>query len=78
MRCGKFYDRCKHINTAMKMSPEHADRIKARYALGKMFNPDHDNTSYTDGKCSSMSPPVTDSRNDAGPEATAFDPDRHA
>lgn len=30
------------------MSDQEAERVKARYALGKRTNPDHDETSYRD------------------------------
>ncbi len=46
-RCGQRYDRCLHLNTHRDdIAPEHAERIRAAYALGKRFNPDHDGTSY--------------------------------
>lgn len=51
-RCGCRYHSslCPHTNTEVPdMSDEEADRVIARYALGKRFNPDHDQTSYRDG-----------------------------
>lgn len=30
------------------MSDEEAERVRARYAFGKLHNPDHDNASYRD------------------------------
>jgi phage FluMu protein Com len=59
-RCGQLYFasaawvsvkamRCKHMNTAdPDITPEHALRIQARYALGQRHNPDHDETDYRD------------------------------
>lgn len=53
-RCGEFYDHCKHTNTydcalaGGEITPEHAERIRARYAFGREHNPDHDTADYTD------------------------------
>lgn len=56
-RCGCLYFTfpemptapCVHVNTAdPEIGPEEAERIRARYAFGKLHNPDHDTTSYTD------------------------------
>lgn len=50
-RCGErfFGTSCKHFGTpTTDMTHEEAERVKARYALGKRFNPDHDTTSYRD------------------------------
>lgn len=47
-RCGQLYDQCQHINTMGTADEEHAARIRARYAIGKRFNPDHDTAAYTD------------------------------
>lgn len=45
-RCGEVYERCNHFQCAViNMTPAHATRVRARYALGKAHNPDHyDNT----------------------------------
>lgn len=51
VRCGKTYDACKHLNTHRVVedaTPERVARIRAAYAFGKRFNPDHDTTSYYD------------------------------
>lgn len=47
-RCGQLYDQCRHINTGFTTSDDHAARIRARYAIGERFNPDHDTADYTD------------------------------
>lgn len=51
-RCGEhpFIGNCVHpLSLAKVISREEAERIRARYALGKRYNPDHDTTSYRDG-----------------------------
>lgn len=46
-RCGKRTETCPHpYHTSALMHPELALRIRARYELGKAFNPDHDTTDY--------------------------------
>jgi hypothetical protein len=48
-RCGEFFRNCHHINTEAPVdmiTAEHAERIKARFEIGKRFNPDHDNADY--------------------------------
>ena len=48
-RCGVKYRNCPHLNTVdASIDDAHAERIRARYAWGREFNPDHDETSYTD------------------------------
>jgi hypothetical protein len=50
-RCGKKYygDGCIHTHTAVDdMTDEEAKRVQARYALGKLHNPDHDTANYRD------------------------------
>lgn len=55
-RCGEDWDpphirrNCVHPFTCrvIDMSDQEAERVKARYALGKRTNPDHDETSYRD------------------------------
>jgi hypothetical protein len=47
-RCGQLYDHCMHINCTTTGDDEHAERIRARYAIGKEFNPEHDSADYTD------------------------------
>lgn len=46
-RCGQHVLDCPHpFQLRRLMHPEHAVRIRARYELGKAFNPDHDTTDY--------------------------------
>lgn len=48
-RCGHNYVTCQHTGTNAPMetiAPEHAKRIRAAYELGRLYNPDHDTTSY--------------------------------
>jgi hypothetical protein len=46
-RCGEPYTICPHLYTHRPdITPAHALRIKAAYAIGKRCNPDHDTTSY--------------------------------
>lgn len=53
-RCGQFYDTCVHLNCGvLDMSEEEAQRVQARYAFGRLHNPDHDTTSYRDIKVNS-------------------------
>lgn len=50
-RCGGRYSICVHMNThAYNIDPAHAERIKARYALGQTFAPpaDWDTATFTD------------------------------
>lgn len=58
-RCGQLYYACGgstggagiciHTGTRVyNIDQEHAVRIQARYAFGKLHNPDHDETRYTD------------------------------
>jgi hypothetical protein len=48
-RCAEYYYGCPHVNTlTLDMSTEEATRVRARYAFGKLHNPDHDTTSYRD------------------------------
>lgn len=50
-RCGQDMLHCIHAfhtNPGLISDPEHAQRIRARYAFGKLYNPDHDTTSYVD------------------------------
>jgi hypothetical protein len=50
-RCGAPYytGGCYHLNTARPtISAAEGDRMRARWAYGKLFNPDHDTTSYRD------------------------------
>lgn len=50
-RCGEIFhsSKCPHNNTLdVTLSEEEAARIRARYAFGKLYNPDHDTTSYRD------------------------------
>lgn len=50
-RCGEVYasNKCPHHGTyARDISAAEAERVRARYALGKRSNPDHDTTSYRD------------------------------
>ena len=51
VRCGlRYYQaRCVHTGTDEYLDHDEAERIRARYQLGKQFNPDHDETSYRDG-----------------------------
>ncbi len=46
-RCGEVLP-CTHINCSTVDDSEHALRIRARYALGRVHNPDHDTTDYRD------------------------------
>lgn len=53
-RCGVFsinsLGACVHPVTCIQIiKHDEAERIRARYALGKLHNPDHDTTSYRDG-----------------------------
>lgn len=53
MRCGQLYyasgSICAHTGTrAYNIDTEHAVRVQARYALGKLHNLDHDTTLYVD------------------------------
>lgn len=53
VRCGEpaYSDKCVHpVGLHTEISRDEAQRIRARYALGKLHNPDHDTTSYRDGK----------------------------
>lgn len=51
-RCGQLYDHCLHLNCSTTLDPEHALRIRGRYAIGKQFNVDHDTADYSDaGPC---------------------------
>lgn len=46
-RCGKRTEMCPHPYILSRiMDPAHAVRIRARYEIGKAFNPDHDTTDY--------------------------------
>ncbi len=47
-RCGEIYISCPHYATwGDGIDTNHAERIKARYALGKRFNSeDHDTADY--------------------------------
>jgi hypothetical protein len=47
-RCGQLDEHCPHLNCATTFDAEHAARIKARYAIGKRFDPNHDTADYTD------------------------------
>ncbi|HEY1216720.1 MAG TPA: hypothetical protein VGE93_24105 [Bryobacteraceae bacterium] len=50
-RCGRAaWALCFHPVHLLRedITPDEAERIRARYALGKQFNPDHDTTSYRD------------------------------
>ncbi|MDE2106576.1 MAG: hypothetical protein KGL39_55690 [Patescibacteria group bacterium] len=48
-RCGEIWVTCTHTGTAVEdMDDDEASRVKARYALGRHFNPDHDAASYRD------------------------------
>jgi hypothetical protein len=49
-RCGDWFYRCPHIGVPVKMADEEAERVRARYAIGRRLNPEHDVTSYRDGK----------------------------
>ena len=51
---------CVHTNTAASILLDEAMRIRARYELGQRFNPDHDMTSYRDGKTTEDECPVGD------------------
>jgi hypothetical protein len=51
-RCGARWSWCNH-NANCRSKPDevddaHAERIRARYGMGKRLNPDHDSTSYMD------------------------------
>lgn len=53
-RCGEevWTSRCVHpiqCTADVTISVEEVERIRARYAWGKLYNPDHDTTSYRDG-----------------------------
>lgn len=45
-RCGHIYKNCLHINTGFHADEARAERTRARYELGRRFNPDHDTTDY--------------------------------
>jgi hypothetical protein len=47
-RCGEIYMLCPHTNcTGGPIPDDHATRIRARYAIGKRFDPDnHDTNDY--------------------------------
>jgi hypothetical protein len=49
-RCGQPWPKCQHTDGLLTrtMSGEEVTRVKARYAFGKLHNPDHDTTSYRD------------------------------
>lgn len=54
-RCGGRYfsgpgdPKCNHTNTAdPAVDDTHAERIRARWAIGRQHNPDHDETDYRD------------------------------
>lgn len=50
-RCGSpyFSEQCVHINTANPdITVAEGNRMRARWAYGRRFNPDHDTTSYRD------------------------------
>lgn len=50
-RCGRFYRACPHLGTGDRenvIDEEHAARIRARHAFGRLHNPDHDTADYTD------------------------------
>lgn len=50
-RCGDLFygNTCVHNGTAVEdMTDDEAKRVRARYAFGKLHNPDHDTTSYRD------------------------------
>lgn len=44
-RCGRHLP-CTHINCDATEDADRAVRIRARYALGREHNPDHDTTDY--------------------------------
>lgn len=48
--CGRCGERvpCHHLNCSTITDADHAERIRARYAFGKLYNPDHDTATYTD------------------------------
>ncbi len=46
-RCGEVVP-CHHVSCDVIEDPDHAERIRARYAFGKRYNPDHDEAIYTD------------------------------
>ena|SRR5674476_102281 len=48
-RCGSDMAQCCVHEVAVVWNGVHAERIRARYAFGKLYNPDHDQTSYRDG-----------------------------
>jgi hypothetical protein len=49
IRCGRLPLQCVHgWSLAMVADRAHADRIAARYAFGKLHDPDHDTADYTD------------------------------
>lgn len=48
-RCGEYYHFCTHINTGADtlIPDDHAARIRARYEIGKRFDPiNHDTNDY--------------------------------
>lgn len=50
-RCGDLFygNTCVHNGTAVEdMTDDEAARVRARYAIGKKHNPNHDETSYRD------------------------------
>ena len=58
-RCGDWYPACPHTGTHVyDGTDDEAARVRARYALGRRHNPDHDTTSYRDGKTTEDEVPV--------------------
>lgn len=48
-RCGEKFWGCPHHGTlAYDITAAEAERIRARYALGKLHNPEHDTANYRD------------------------------
>lgn len=48
-RCGRLFGRCPHLTTrgrvnGQRIDAAHAQRIAARYELGKQFDPEHHDT----------------------------------
>lgn len=69
-RCGEPPHKCRHGFTVghHTTDPAHAARIRARYALGRIYNPDHDTTSYTDCAYPDEASPNYRDGNNAGTE----------